>query len=363
MKFVVLGGYGIIGSAVVRDLFDSSPGSEIIIAGRDLKKAKAYATSFKSDRVKAVSVNVENVSSTSELLKGTDVCINCTQYEFNLDVMKACLKAKCNYIDLGGLYHMTLKQLKLHKDFRKINRVAILGCGSTPGITNVIAAHAKYLMSEVDAMHISFADWDATKSGKLFVLPYSFKTISEELTMKPALFEHGRMKFPKAGSGNKAIYFPEPFGKQNGFYGLHSELATFPQSFGLKDCSFRLTFSRDFQKRIKELMSSKSEFNKIKDQLLPNPSVKVDDAELVRVEAVGYEKLTLDCITYANKKYNLSAGTWDTAVPASVVAQMITKGIILSGGVYPPEKVIRPTDFFKELKNRKILVYVNGKPI
>lgn len=363
MKFVVLGGYGIIGSVVVRDLYDSSPKCEIVIAGRDLKKAKEYASSFKSDRVKSARANVENIFSTSQLLKGTDVCINCTQYNLNISVMKACIKAECNYVDLGGLYHMTLKQISLHKYFKEINRVAVLGCGSTPGITNVMGAHAKYILQQIDEMHISFADWDATKYGKPFILPYSFQTISEELTMKPALLENGRMKFPKAGSGNKMLHFPEPFGKQNGFYTLHSELATFPKSFGLRDCSFRVTFSREFQRRMKELMSSKSEFNKIKDQLLPDPLTKINDAELVRVEAFGNEKVVMDCVTYTNKEYNISGGTWHTAVPASVIAQMIAGGMIKARGVHPPEKVVPPMDFFKELKKRKILVYVNGRPI
>ena len=31
--------------------------------------------------------------------------------------MRACLAAGCHYIDLGGLYWMTGKQLELHDDF------------------------------------------------------------------------------------------------------------------------------------------------------------------------------------------------------------------------------------------------------
>ncbi|MGQ0797313.1 MAG: saccharopine dehydrogenase NADP-binding domain-containing protein, partial [Methanobacteriota archaeon] len=66
-------------------------------------------------------------------LRGVDVAVNATPYPFNLDVMHGCLAAGCDYIDLGGLYHMTRRQLGLHDRFRDAGRVAVLGCGKAPG--------------------------------------------------------------------------------------------------------------------------------------------------------------------------------------------------------------------------------------
>ncbi|MEK6835710.1 MAG: saccharopine dehydrogenase NADP-binding domain-containing protein [Nanoarchaeota archaeon] len=188
-KFVVLGGYGNMGSICVRDLYDSCKDCEIIIAGRDLEKAKKYANSFKDKRVKYAKADVTNVNSTAKLLKNSDVCINCVQYYFNLHVMKACLIAKCNYLDLGGLFHMTRKQLKLHNKFKKINKIAILGCGSTPGITNVLAAYGFSLLKYAKEMHVSFADYDETKYNQPFVLPYTMYTLFDEFTSKPPVLQ------------------------------------------------------------------------------------------------------------------------------------------------------------------------------
>src|SRR3989338_4773332 len=129
MKFVVLGGYGIIGKAVVGDLFKTCKDCEIIIAGRDLKKAKEYASSFNSRKVKAEEIDINNENRLVNLLKNCDVCVNCLQYYFNVQMMKACLKAKTNYVDLGGLFHETKKQIKLDKQFKKMGRTAILGIG------------------------------------------------------------------------------------------------------------------------------------------------------------------------------------------------------------------------------------------
>lgn len=376
MKYIVLGGYGIIGKAVVDDLFHSNKNSEIIISGRDLKKAEDYTLTFKSNRVRARKIDINNEKQLVNLLKRTDVCVNCLQYEFNVQVMKACVKAKTNYLDLGGLVHETKKQLKLNNEFKKIGKIAILGCGGTPGITNVMAGYASKILSKINSIEITFADKDETKYNQSFVLPYSFKTLVDEYTLKPAVFKNGKIYFAKPYSGFKNYDFGKEFGKQKGFYTLHSELATFPDSFknkGLKNCEFRVTFPQEFNEIIETLIelgftSKKINFknkeikslditSKIMERNLPKPNTKIKDKELIRV--IFNKDLIMDCITTSNNKY--SAGVLDTAVPCSIIAQFFKDNF--PSGVYPPEKIIPPEKFFKELKKRKIFVYKNGKII
>ena len=90
---------------------------------------------------------------------------------------------------------------------------------------------------------------------------------------------------------------------------------------------------------------------------------KIDDLEYVRVEIIGNKKLTLDCLTKANKKYNYPAGSYDTGVPPSIVAQMILKKKIQEKGVFPPDLVVPPELFFKELARRKIFIFLNNKRV
>ena len=56
--------------------------------------------------------------------------------------MRACLEAGCHYIDLGGLYWLTGRQLELHDEFEQAGLLALLGMGSSPGKTNVMAVEA-----------------------------------------------------------------------------------------------------------------------------------------------------------------------------------------------------------------------------
>ena len=69
----------------------------------------------------------------------TNVLVNTASYRINLEAMRACLTAGCNYLDLGGLYWMTGRQLELGPEFERAGLLALLGIGSSPGKTNLMA--------------------------------------------------------------------------------------------------------------------------------------------------------------------------------------------------------------------------------
>ena len=56
--------------------------------------------------------------SLARALEGCDVLVNSASYRVNLDAMRACLEAGCHYLDLGGLYWMTDRQLELDRRVR-----------------------------------------------------------------------------------------------------------------------------------------------------------------------------------------------------------------------------------------------------
>src|SRR5262245_50262789 len=77
--------------------------------------------------------------SVASVLKDVSAVAACLPYRLNLEVMEAALAAGTHYADLGGLYHVTLKQWELHGRFRDAGLSAVMGIGSAPGITNVLA--------------------------------------------------------------------------------------------------------------------------------------------------------------------------------------------------------------------------------
>jgi len=380
VTFFVLGGYGEMGKISVLDLFETTK-DEIIVAGRDLEKAQEFAQSFKSSRIKAVQADASDIDDLAEKIKGCDVVLNCAQYYFNLNVMEACLKAGVNYLDLGGLFHTTLKQLKLHEKFKEKKLIGILGCGSTPGITNIMAGYGAKQFDKIEEIKIRFAGKDHTDYGDVpFVVPYSIQTIFDEFTLKPAVLENGKIKLVKPMYGKETYNFPKPIGKQACFSTLHSELATFPKSFGLKNCSFKLSFPEDFVSKVKFLIDtgmasqekikfgeyeiSPREFSvRLLNKFLPPQKIKVKDEEMVVVELIGKskgknKKLRVICHAKSNPRWNVASGAIDTGIPPSIIAQMIAKCEIPEVGVLAPELCINPDMFFKELRKRGMRVFV-----
>ena len=132
MRFAVLGA-GMMGCAAVYDLAQSPQVKEILVADFDLPRARKVAREFGARKARAVFADVRKASALAKFLGNYDAVLNCTQYYWNLDVMKAALAARVHYLDLGGLFYTTREQLKLHRAFQRIDKLAILGIGERSG--------------------------------------------------------------------------------------------------------------------------------------------------------------------------------------------------------------------------------------
>lgn len=370
-----------MGRVAVRDLYETAKDSEIVLVGSTLERAKEFAKQY-GNRVTPAGVDAADIDATTILLKNADVVLNCVQYYHNLHVMRAALKAGCHYLDLGGLFHMTRKQLKLNKKFEREELTAILGMGSTPGITNVLAAYGAKMMDEVKEIHIKVGSADFSNyAGAPPPLPYSLATLVDEFTMKPAVLMRGKLKFVEPTTGRISVPFPKPIGNQSALFTLHSELATFPKSFakkGVRDVTFRVGFEEAFVDKIlflNQLGLTRDRPIDYKGQkIIPRefiakvataqPSfqiIKREDYECLRVELIGRKgskpkaqssRLTIDCIAQTHPTWKIAAGDVDTGTPPSIVAQMMVHEDIRDRGAFAPEYHVPPEVFFKELEKR-----------
>ena len=131
MRVAVLGAGGTIAPAIVRDLAESEEVTEMRLLDIDLSRAEAVAMEHGGGKAEAR--RADATAGLAEQLAGMDVLVNSAHYPVNLAAMEACLEAGCDYMDLGGLYHVTAKQLELSSRFEQGGRIAILGAGSAPG--------------------------------------------------------------------------------------------------------------------------------------------------------------------------------------------------------------------------------------
>ncbi len=366
-------GIGSMGRLIAKDLFKTFNG-KVALLGRGVKGIKRFAKNKKS--VEARYADVSGIKSMVKSLKGIDVVIHAVHHEFNLNVMKACLKSKTHYIDLGGLYHYTKRQLKLNKKFRKANLTAIIGMGASPGITNVMAKYASRFLDKIYAVDIRIgsADFSTYKQESPLSNSYSLQTIIEEFTWNPAIFSNGRAKFVEPMSGREEYRFPSPVGMQKPQYTIHSEIATLPYTLKAKNVSFKIAFDDDFVEKMKmlkdlgflsdeKIMLKNNEFV-IKDisleilkklpQSIPD---KIKQYEIIRVIVKGKRgnKNKTIVIDVHIKGVNETLDK-DTGVPPSIVAQMIAENKINQRGVFPPESIVPEKEFFKGLAKRKIYI-------
>jgi saccharopine dehydrogenase (NAD+, L-lysine-forming) len=371
MKVLVLGGCGAMGKAIVRDLCENPEVNEIVIGDINLTKAKAYAKEVGSQKISVKKVDIKDQDQLVKACRGVNVVVNSSWYEFNLDVMKAALKTKSHYVDLGGLYHVSKKQLKLDKDFKKAGITAILGIGASPGITNVLAGYGASKLDSVREVHIR----TGAKGGGGFA--YSAKTILDEVTMNPVVFENGKFKEVEPLSGKERYRLPSPVDEVDGFYSIHSELATLPFTIkGIKTVTFRVGFSPSLLQKVNVLLElgllNTNQISIKGDKISPKDFLynylgtltappSMDEFKSLQVEVIGkkggvIKKLFFETVVKSSKKWNLRATAIWTGVPAAITAHWLGKGKILSKGVLPPEVGIDPEAFISELAKRDILI-------
>ena len=215
-----------MGRAVVFDLVRS--GHPVRLLESDLTAAQAVARRYGGRQVSVALADAHEPAALAERLRGAAVIIHCAPYTFNLKVMEAALRARCHYLDLGGLFHTTRVQLPHDDDFRRHGLLGVLGMGSAPGIVNVLARAAADPLPKVRAVRVYNGGADFTRYAAPVAFGFSPATVLDEFTLPPMVFEKGRFSAKEPLSGGEDFLFE--VGLQRVHLSLHSEVATLPLS-------------------------------------------------------------------------------------------------------------------------------------
>jgi lysine 6-dehydrogenase len=377
--FVVLGATGMQGKIVTKDLLKS--GYSVLLCGRDKSRVehllKNKNTAFKY-------FDARNVKYMTELLEesGVDVAVNCVEGDWNMHIMKACMKAGVNVLDLGSDIPMTMHQLKHHDTFKDEELISITGCGSVPGVGNIMLKYAAPKFDSIHTIEVGFS-WDS--NIKKFVVPFSIQSIIEEFTDPATIIQN--CKFIKKRPLDKIIEDKwRAIGKEKCFYVRHPETYTFWHYFktkGVKNIHFYAGFPQHSFDRILSMielkLGSKKEIDfrgvKVKPINFLTEVLKTieipkgyTETENLWVDIKGRKngakkRILMECIVPTLKGWEDAGCNIDTGMPASIMAQMVKTGIINEKGSFAPEAVVPPEMFFKELRKRHMIVYENGRVI
>jgi saccharopine dehydrogenase (NAD+, L-lysine-forming) len=366
---VVVLGAGAMGRAIVFDLARS--GVPVLLLDADAAAARRIARRYGAGRTEADATDARDPAALAERIRGARVLINAGPYVFNLSVMDAALRARCHYLDLGGLFHTTRRQLRHDAAFRRAGRLAVLGIGSAPGIANVLARAAADPLPRVRAVKVYNGGVDLTRYAAPLAFGFSPATVLDELTLPAMVFAGGRFRAAPPISGAEDFAFE--LGLQRVHFSLHSEVATLPLSYrskGIRECFFKIAYDPALIERLKLLIDvgladSRPGPRGIppRDVLLdcfrrlPAPPDFIDDRDSLAVVVEGEDRegpLTVryDLTAGPQRRPALSAVARDTGFPPAIVARLILAGHIRERGVLPPERCVPVRPFLAALAER-----------
>ncbi len=372
MKVLVLGGAGIVGKAITKDLAAQPDVTQVVIGDLNLSRPEKYLKKLGSPKVSAERIDVNDTAKLVKRMKDFDVVANCVYYNTILPVTKAAIEAKVSIVDLGGFFYGTMKQMELDAEARKAGITMLHGCGSGPGATNVLARYGADRLDRVDEIHLR-AGGVAPSPGSPPVkgAGMTIRTVIDEYTWNPVVFDHGEYKKMACISGKEFVKFPDPIGVKPTYYSLHSEPLTlskyiqgvqvvdikvvFPDEeiarlspfieFGLTssdpvDFEGRPVVPRQFVDRI--LAAQEQEEEEQGSEYCASVIVVTGEREGVPT------KLTYEFMVEHEKQW----GNTKTGVPLSVGVLMIGRGEVTKRGFTVPEDCIDPKQYITELKKR-----------
>ena len=383
MRIVVLGGAGKMGSIAVQALSKEDRVDEIVIADFNPEQAKVVADYIGSPKISVQRVDVNDHDLLVRTLQGADACLNATVYYTNLPIMEACLKAGVPYTDMGGLFHTTLKQLKLSDRFAEKGISAVLGMGSAPGIPNIQSRYAADRLDTIEYIRIYDGIKPPAPDDMRFT--YAVPTILDEMSLAPMVYRDGKFVEEKPLTGFEDYWFSEPLGLLPMHYSLHSEVATIPITFqdkGVKECFFKINYW-GMAKETVEKVRVLSAFGFDSEEPVEVKGVKVAPKDVMIAMMGNFVPPVTDFLAPPKNQppdwvkeivtevkgtkdgkeviYRLGTLTVKGALPTgtapALAAIWLAEGKI-APGVHPPEAALDPIPFFKDLERHGIVTRV-----
>jgi len=398
-RVVILGGAGAMGRITATDFARTARGSvEVVIADRDLAPVANLD-------VTKVPVDVTDTADLRRVLDGAFAVIASLPYRFNVAMMHGALAAGAHYLDLGGLFHETRRQLELDEEFRRAGKMAILGVGSAPGIINVLAVLAACDLERVHEVHCLVGAVDRTRyrNAPPLGFGYAVDTLLDEFVLPSAVYRKGEFAMVPALAPSEriAVHFPAPVGRLFVDTTLHSEVATLPlhfQSRGVSEVTFRQGFDREFMDKLLFLVrlgladtpeTRASRNGAANGNGAPPPAGHANPRKVLLDLLAGFPPATLvgkparyevlralvrgryagrtvevhaDCHAGPRAGWGIGPDI-DTGSPPSIAVQLMLSGALpIRPGVWAPEQVLPPAEFARELERRGMKVTRRVRP-
>jgi saccharopine dehydrogenase-like NADP-dependent oxidoreductase len=270
---VLLVGVGTVGEAIARMCAQRDWCEVMVLADYDVARASALqAVLGNADRFPVEQIDARDAAAVEALARRhrVDLVMNAVDPRFVMPLFDGALAAGANYMDMATSLSrphpdepFRLPGLKLGDEqfarsgeWERAGRLALVGMGMDPGLTDVFAAHAaKHLFDEVEEVHIRDGG-DLHIPGYAFAPVFSIWTTIEECLNPPVEWHGGRGEWvtTEPFSAPESFPFPEGIGPVECVNVEHEEVLLVPRYLdGLRRVTFKYALGSDFIQKLQFL--------------------------------------------------------------------------------------------------------------
>lgn len=382
MKLLILGAGG-VGSAAARIAARRPFLEKVVLADYDLGRARRAAQATDDGRFSAVQVDAGDQAAVATLLAdtGADAVLGATDPRFTMPIFNAALAAGITYLDMAmslsrlhpeqphRLTGVKLgdEQFALDREWQDAGRLALVGIGVEPGLSDVFARYAQdHLFGHVEEFGVrDGANLEVLGSDgqPIFAPTFSIWTTIEECLNPPVIYEKARGWFTTEAFSEPEIFdFPEGIGPVECVNVEHEEVLLMPRWLVADRVSFKYGLGTEFitvLQTLHKLGLDSVQPLQVGDvrvsprdvvaAALPNPA---DLGDRMRgktcagtwVRGTGKDGQPRSTYLYhvvdnewSMAEYGSQAVVWQTAVNPIVALELIDSGVWSGSGVLGPE--------------------------
>jgi saccharopine dehydrogenase-like NADP-dependent oxidoreductase len=373
---ILLVGAGGVGTAFAR-IAARRPFADLVIADYDLSRAQHAAEA--ADRYAAVQLDARDEQAIAALLTEhrCDVLMNATDPRFVMPLYRAALQAGTHYLDMAmSLSHthpdepysktgvkLGDEQFALAHQWEQRGKLALVGIGVEPGLSDVFARHAADTMfSEISEIGVRDGA-NLTVAGYDFAPTFSIWTTIEECLNPPVIWEKERGWFTTPPfSEPETFTFPAGIGPVECVNVEHEEVLLIPRWVEAQRVTFKYGLGSEFIGVLQTLHKlgldstdpvraggASVSPRDVVAACLPDPATLGDKMSGLTcagtwVTGTGTDGAPRDVYLYhvvdnawSMAEYGSQAVVWQTAVNPVVALELIDSGAWAGTGVLGPE--------------------------
>jgi saccharopine dehydrogenase-like NADP-dependent oxidoreductase len=267
---VLLVGAGTVGEAIAKVAADRPWLEQLVVTDYDADRARFVVDSTDhGGRYIARRIDASSANTIAQAARdyGVDLVMNAVDPQFVMPIFDGAFDAGVNYMDMA----MSLsrphperpaeepgvklgdEQFEKHAQWESAGRLALVGMGMDPGLSDVFAAYAaKHLFDEagVDEVHIRDGG-DLAIPGFAFAPVFSIWTTIEECLNPPVVWEDGSWLTTEPFSAPEMFPFPEGIGEVECVNVEHEEVLLVPRWVAAHRVSFKYALGSDFIEKLK----------------------------------------------------------------------------------------------------------------